>query len=905
MLDIKLDPFTVILTCGPSGCGKSFFVENSLIPAIENNYTKHPNISNPRVRYISSDDERLTLLQDPLQDKFSNRMLQVSKQAFSVLENNLLNAIQYPVNTHFVIVDSTGLHKEWREKIIKLAADNQYKVVLLLFDYKERKDYQKYSQNGRLTEKHVKRLYETVIPALEKHEYKPVIKIVKHFTPEEVNVEVPALEVIAKNILTNEGRYYLLGDIHGCFQTLKKALSGVFKLPEEELEVAANLKHMIESQSLSADSLAVSGVAPVSQVLLCGDVIDKGTQSKEVIQFCLNNRDTVKWVVGNHERFVNDHFKTGGSSSKGVPHEVIQKYFTCIDQYKDDLEFQELLDTFVIEGSPYLQNENFILTHAPCLSRYLGKLDPVSVRKQQNLRFIKEDTKEAKEEELDFLVKEAEAIHPLHFFGHVATVEGIKKLNKIGIDTDCVGGNGLTVYEITGNRKPLKHFFVTDQRDLKGVACKLVLLNTLFDEQKVDLASLDGKVKSRIDWVCKNKVNYISGTMAPAARHVNTNEEKVNIESLEEALKYYKDKGVEQVTLQPKYMGSRCTMYLSNKTADCFMTSRNGFLIKKLHKPNVILDNFRYLFKQIKNQPKVAEFLKNKGIEYLVLDGELLPWYALGKGLVKGSYLPNYELVNSELKLLEDTGFAKHYADKLQEMLDIKDLDLGKLMKEKYNVGKTYEALLELESKGTAPSSAEKIAQLKVALRNFKKQIDVFGQPGNIEFKPFSILKVVYKDGSEKLFDYVSSFTEISVDRSCLVDLSSVYSSGAAKQAYQEFWDSCVEKNLEGVVVKPILEDPKLCKLKGIAPYLKVRNEEYLRLVYGYDYLENKQKYSKLAFSKNTKRKMEVSIAEFDLGLRMLEIPFKEVSTGNVKFKQLVAKVILEEENEKTLDPRL
>lgn len=890
MLNFKLEPHTVILTCGPSGCGKTHFVKENLIPILQENYTKHFEEfaqTSPVIQYISSDDQRYQLLQDQSHNKLGNRMLQVSKQAFSLLENQLLNYIQYPVNTHFVIVDSTGLNKDWRKKIINTCRDNNYKVVLALFDFDSRKDYQKFSSDGRLTEKHVKRFYEDVIPILERHEYDQIIKVNKHYPKEDLPTQIVNPETITALSLCHlkkNKKYFVLGDIHGCFHTFKKFIDSRQQADAEGVET--------EKEYYDA-----------GEIVLCGDVIDKGKYSKEILRYCLDNRDRIKWVVGNHERFVNDYFKTDGGSAKSVGPEILSTYFTCVEQYKDDEEFKQLLADFVSKGYPFLKTQEFIVTHAPCENKYLEKIDKESVKKQQNIRLQGRSDKDGIEQQLKFISTEAEHILPYHIFGHVSTINGIKRLNKFGIDTDCVSGNGLTICEVKPGRKPLKHFIETAPEDLEGREVKITEIDTLFDENEVILKDLDSKVQSRINWLCENKVNYISGTMSPASQLINEVTKEVDIESLEQGLNYFKSRGVKEVILEPKYMGSRCNVYLTQKTADCYMTSRNGYVIKRLHKPNITIDNFRYLFKQMKEQSKIKKILDDANVDYLILDGELLPWYALGKGLIRESYKPNHDLVLNELKQLEENEFYKVCQDKLDEMHSVEDLNISKLIKEKYNVGKTYEALLALEESKSLVESEDKIALLRSALKKFKQQIDIFGKPGNIDFKPFSILKIVYKDGTEKLPNYATSFFDISEDVYCRINFTDENWDKESK--YLEFWQSCVEKNLEGVVIKPILDDAKLCKIKNIAPYLKVRNKEYLRLVYGYDYLENKQKYSKLAYKKNIKRKIEVSINEFDLGLRMLQTPYNNISKNNDKYRQPVAKMILEEENEKLLDPRL
>jgi hypothetical protein len=102
---------------------------------------------------------------------------------------------------------------------------------------------------------------------------------------------------------------------------------------------------------------------------------------------------------------------------------------------------------------------------------------------------------------------------------------------------------------------------------------------------------LDDKERKRLFHLVKNQVQYLSGTMAPAA----ADKEKNDLESLEKALDYYRQQEVDQVVLEPKYMGSRANVYLFDKLEDCYAISRKGYKIRvqKLRESLLI---YRYNF---------------------------------------------------------------------------------------------------------------------------------------------------------------------------------------------------------------------------------------------------------------------------------------------------------------------
>lgn len=102
------------------------------------------------------------------------------------------------------------------------------------------------------------------------------------------------------------------------------------------------------------------------------------------------------------------------------------------------------------------------------------------------------------------------------------------------------------------------------------------------------------------------------------------------------------------------------------------------------------------------------------------------------------------------------------------------------------------------------------------------------------------------------------------------------------------FFNKISSEKEEGIVIKPLIYK------EGI-PCIKVRNKDYLRIIYGYDYLES-EKYTKLIQNKNINKKLKTSIKEFHLGIKMLE---------NEDKTNIFAEFLKEEYNEKSFDPRL
>ena len=203
-------------------------------------------------------------------------------------------------------------------------------------------------------------------------------------------------------------------------------------------------------------------------------------------------------------------------------------------------------------------------------------------------------------------------------------------------------------------------------------------------------------------------------------------------------------------------------------------------------------------------------------------------------------------------------------------------------------------------------------------LDRYKTQLDIFGSDGELQFKPFAILKTIKTNGDEENWISTSHtnlamFLMLSNEPYCFISEDKekpkyVIGVGGktaefetAEDAICVFWDTITNiAHMEGIVIKP-----NQAYVNDVAPYIKVRNSEYLRLTYGpeYDILPIKKK--RLMDTKSIKRKMETSIKEYELGRRLLDIKMNDISVDNKQWLSLVVQLITEQANESTLDPRL
>ena len=209
---VELKMNTIIILVGPSGCGKTFFTENKLIPELK----AHGNIN---IHHVASDEIRRELLGDNTLSKKDPKMIYASKQAFALLNARVKALTSYPVNSDFVIIDSTGLSKDFRDSIKTIADDNNYNIAVIMFDYKGRQPYYEFlsdDESKAITSRQIKYMREKVMFEVNKKTFKNITKIKSH-NIDDYKIDIVDYEKYQECILSSEFDYVTIGDIHGCY----------------------------------------------------------------------------------------------------------------------------------------------------------------------------------------------------------------------------------------------------------------------------------------------------------------------------------------------------------------------------------------------------------------------------------------------------------------------------------------------------------------------------------------------------------------------------------------------------------------------------------------------------------------------------------------------------------------
>lgn len=360
-------------------------------------------------------------------------------------------------------------------------------------------------------------------------------------------------------------------------------------------------------------------------------------------------------------------------------------------------------------------------------------------------------------------------------------------------------------------------------------------------------------------FIQNNPINFLPYTIAPADSKDN------ELESFEAAIEYYNSKGVTDLVMQEKRMGSNVCMYLFNDSSRDFISTKTGYCRK---------DNITNAWRD-----KVFELFPHSRL--VILQGELEPWSYFGNNLIDNTFY-KYYFSQKAHNDLEDEATYERVINLYKQSLSLgitKDINKKKFLKENPNINnRQLESLINVLDMG--PYYLDKATKQELNSR-FKAQLDLYSRNTEPLFIPFSILKV---DDKVIPCDNYTSWKLFNTEGCAAIPSKELYLDWLANNP-----------NLEGVVIKP--RDPHLT---DVVPAIKVRNKEFLRLIYGSYYDRQLKEYLQ---TKSCKGKRRASIRQWQLSYLMLQVPYEKIYSE--QFYDLVKKFFNEDKKCRNLDSRL
>lgn len=811
---IKIPSMSLVLLIGASGSGKSTFARTHFLPTEV--------VSSDTCRALVSDDE-------------NNQA--ASSDAFELLHTLVGLRLKRGLLT---VVDATSVQAAARKNLLQLAAKYHVMPVAIVFDLPEdvaqaRNKLRPDRDFGPHVIRNQTRDLKSAIRALRKEgfRYHTVLK-----SEDEVNSATIERSKLWTDKREETGPFDIIGDVHGCLDELRALLAelgyaeveGVYQAPEGR------------------------------KAIFVGDLVDRGPDSPGVLRLvkAMVEADQALCVPGNHDVKLVRKLKGGDFPPKHGLAETLEQLSKCDPE--EVAGFTKFIDGLV---SHYVLDDGKLVVAHAGMSEALQGRPSASVRE---FALYGETTGEIDEYGLPVRVKWAEEYRgdATVVYGHTPMVEA-EWLNKtVCIDTGCVFGGKLTALRYPERElvsvpaarvysEPIRPLadpqtltsqqIADDLLDVQDVRGRQHIRTENFgtivipEEQAAAAFEVMGRFAADPRWLV-----YLPPTMSPS----ETSSLPDFLEHPLDALDYYAGHGIKEIVAEEKHMGSRAVVIVGRDEEAIFrgfaISGWLGIVLTRTGRPffenrateQVLLQRFSEALAE-------SGFWDRHEAGWAVFDCELMPWSAKAQGLLRSQYAPVGATSRASL------GAQVEILCKLAGRLD------------------TLEAQELLASTEHRLDAAQRYTD---AYRRYCWPIQ---SVDDYRLAPFQILAVEGKalHGEPHLWHMQEIARACEHEPILVATKHRVVRTDdpADRESLADWWLSHTEAGGEGLVIK----GPTVLTRGNkhlVQPALKSRGREYLRIIYGPDYLEpgNLQRLKKRGLG--TKRAL--AMREYVLGLEAL-----------------------------------
>lgn len=811
MARIEVPALSLVVLIGVSGSGKSTFARKHFLGTEV--------ISSDFCRGLVSDDEN---------DQAA------TKDAFEVL--NFIAGKRLAAG-RLTVIDATNVQPEARKELVALAREHDVLPVAIVLDPPERVCLERNEQRPD-------RNFGAKVIARQKSQLRRGLKSLKREGFRGVHVLTDVEEIDAASIertrLFNDlkdqtGPFDIIGDIHGCRAELEQLLT--------------TLGYEI---SRDANGLAVDAVHPSRRAVFVGDLVDRGPDTPGVLRLVVGMvaAGHAYCVPGNHEDKL---LKALRGKNVKVSHGLEESLAQLAAEPE---EFRAEVMTF-IDGlvSHYVFDEGrLVVSHAGLVERMHGRASG----RVRSFCLYGETTGETDEFGLPVRYPWAQDYRgrAMVVYGHTPTPEPEWINNTICLDTGCVFGGSLTALRYPERElvavqaaevyyAPAKPLHVAsaparepDVLDITDVTGRRVVETAHHGRLSVraEQAGAALEVMSRFA-IDPRFLLYLPPTMSPVA----TSSVPGLLEHPEQAFEAFKGQGVTELVCEEKHMGSRAVVLLTRDddvAEKRFGLAGRGAVHTRTGRSFFDASLTDELLLRLREVAVEAGLFEEFDTSWLLLDAELLPWSAKAIDLLRNQYAAVGAAARSSLPA----------ATAALESAAAAGLEVGELL-------------------ARTQRRAVNASLFSDAYRRYCWPTE--GLDG-VRLAPFQLLATegrTYEDMPHAwhlaLADRMVAAgpSLITATRRLFVDASS-WAEGVA------WWEELTGAGGEGMVVKPAANLVRTAK--GLAqPGLKVRGQEYLRIIYGPDYTEPAN-FERLR-DRNLGHKRSMALREYALGLEALE----------------------------------
>ncbi|MFD2467475.1 polynucleotide kinase-phosphatase [Amycolatopsis silviterrae] len=821
MSELDIPNLCLVVLVGASGSGKSTFGRT--------HFKATEVISSDFCRGLVSDDEN---------DQSA------TKDAFDVLHYIVGKRL---AAGRLTVVDATNVQPDARKSLAALAREHDVLPVAIVLDLPEslcaaRNEGRADRTFGPQVIRRQRDQLRRGLRSLPKEGFRTVHVL---RTPEEA-AEATIKRVPLYNDLRHEtGPFDIVGDIHGCRAELETLL--------------VQLGYVLERDD---QGRAVGARHPERRAVFVGDLVDRGPDTPGVLRLVMGmvRAGNAFCVTGNHEHKL---LRALRGRNVQVTHglaESLEQLAAEPDGFRAAAqEFMDgLISHYVLDGG------RLVVAHAGITERFQGRASG----RVRSFCMYGQSTGETDEFGLPVRYPWASEYRgrAMVVYGHTPVPSPEWVNNTLCLDTGCVFGGTLTALRYPEKEivsvpaaevyyEPAKPFpanpdaaepvarrdpGVLDVTDVQGRrVIETVYQKRIGVREENAAAALEVMSRFAIDprWLV-----YLPPTMSPVA----TATADGLLEHPDQAFEYFRAEGVDSVVCEEKHMGSRAVALVC-RSLDAARARFGapgdtlGAVWTRTGRPFFGETQTSEVVDRIRAAAEKAGLFDELGSDWLLLDGELLPWSVKAEQLLREQYAAVGTAARSALPAAATALAAAH-----ESGLDVSAL---------------------LERTRSRADNADAFAE---AYRRYCWPTD--GLDG-VRFAPFQVLASAGRAHHQQPHDWHLALADRLVESSdgflAPTGRLPVHTTDPASVAAAvEWWTALTGRGGEGMVVKPAAN-----LVRGsrglVQPGLKVRGREYLRIIYGPDYTEEHH-LSRLR-QRGLGHKRSLALREYSLGLEALD----------------------------------
>jgi protein phosphatase len=839
-MEIAVPKLSLVVLIGPSGSGKSIFARKHFLPTEV--------LSSDECRALVSDDENNQAATD---------------DAFAVLH---FIAARRLAAGRLTVVDATNIQPGARKPLVALAREHHCLPVAIVFDMSEKLCQERNRQRTdrdfgpRVIRGQISQLRRS-LRGLKREGFRHIL-VLK--SPDEVEAAAITRVPLWNDKRDEHGPFDIIGDVHGCCDELEALLEQLGYEPSElpEDDPVWGLKTYRHSQNRKAvflGDLADRGPRVIDTIKLVRNMVQAGAA------LCVPGNHDVKLVrkLSGRDVQVTHGLAQSLAEFEALPEEQRAAHVACIREFLDGL-----ISHFVLDDA------RLVVAHAGLRQEMHGR----GSGKVRDFALYGETTGETDESGLPVRYNWAAQYRgpATVVYGHTPVPEPEWLNRTVNIDTGCVFGGKLTALRYPEKefvsvpaaqtyREPARPLLPEDQQapslsaqqvqddllDAEDVIGKRIittrLRGTVIVREENATAALEVMSRFAVDpkWLI-----YLPPTMSPC----ETSQADGFLEHPAEAFAHYRSIGAAKVVCQQKHMGSRAVVVVC-KDADAarerFGGSGGEAGIVYTRTGRRFFDDaaleLEFLVR-VRTALDASGFWERFETTWACLDCELMPWSAKAQELVKSQYAAVGAAARASLPSAIEA---------LQQALS----------REGDGLSNPDDAAAVLDR---YRRRQEAIGKFIAAYRQYCWPVTSLD---DFKLAPFHLMATEGQvHSAQNHVWHMDTLAEICRHDQGLL-LATPYSvidvtDPAAQEQGVNWWLELTRSGGEGMVVKPM--DFVVRGRRGLAqPAVKCRGQEYLRIIYGPEYLTGEH-LDRLR-NRSLGRKRSLALSEFALAIEALE----------------------------------